>query len=123
MRCRRPRGCAVTFPADAGRDLTPEPEPASASALRWRAIWTGRAGRSTPSPASVEGLAWLLLDRLPAETMPYAAAGIDLRCRGICFRLYGWDFPAQTRPPLRGAIGRGGAATRPVRDARSRKVG
>jgi ADP-ribose pyrophosphatase YjhB (NUDIX family) len=41
-------------------------------------------------PAKCARLGWFPMDRLPAETVPYTAAGVDLYRRGIAFGLHGW---------------------------------
>jgi 8-oxo-dGTP pyrophosphatase MutT (NUDIX family) len=41
-------------------------------------------------PLKCAEIAWSPLDRLPANTYPYTAAGVDLYCRGITFGLDGW---------------------------------
>jgi 8-oxo-dGTP diphosphatase len=56
----------------------------------------GRQGEPVNAePGNCGGLAWFAVDRLPAETVPYTAAGVDLYRRGIGFGLHGWDAPTE----------------------------
>jgi 8-oxo-dGTP pyrophosphatase MutT (NUDIX family) len=50
-----------------------------------------RQGRPVNAePGKCGDLAWFPMDRLPAATLPYTAAGIDLYRRGVGFGVHGW---------------------------------
>jgi len=51
--------------------------------------WDGEPENREPHKCS--DLRWFPLDRLPAETVPYTAAGIDLYRRGENFGVPGWE--------------------------------
>lgn len=42
-------------------------------------------------PGKCGRLAWFPIARLPAEMVPYTAAGVDHYRRGVSFGLHGWD--------------------------------
>ena len=54
--------------------------------------WDGRPRNAEPHKCAE--IAWLPLDRLPADTVPYTRAGIELFRRGETFGLQGWPPPA-----------------------------
>lgn len=51
--------------------------------------WTGEL--QNLEPEKCDGLHWVPLDRLPANTIPYVAAAIGNWRRGDWFSAFGWD--------------------------------
>ena len=54
--------------------------------------WHGEPRNAEPDKCAE--IAWFPLDRLPADTVPYTRAGIELFRRGESFGLQGWPPPA-----------------------------
>lgn len=55
--------------------------------------WIGEPYNAEPHKCS--DLQWFPIDELPADTVPYTSAGVDLYLRGEHFGLYGWPVVAQ----------------------------
>jgi len=51
--------------------------------------WTGEIRNLEPEKC--DGLHWVPLDRLPANTIPYIASAIETWRRGDWFSAFGWD--------------------------------
>ncbi|MGV9414854.1 NUDIX hydrolase [Nocardia sp. NPDC003693] len=57
--------------------------------------WVGEPYNAEPDKCS--DLRWFPIDQLPADTVPYTSAGVDLYLRGENFGLYGWPTPLAER--------------------------
>jgi ADP-ribose pyrophosphatase YjhB (NUDIX family) len=55
--------------------------------------WTGEPRNAEPHKCSE--IAWFPLDALPADTVAYTRAGVELFRRGETFGLQGWPDPAE----------------------------